>query len=68
MSRPVACAAAVAVLMLAGCGTYGGPGPVRGHGASGPPPTAGRVTGRLLLEGGPIRPADGSPGPGRSAA
>src|SRR5215471_13226374 len=26
MSRPLACAAAVAVLLLAGCGTRGGPG------------------------------------------
>ena len=30
MSRPFACAAAVAVLMLAGCGARGGPGPCAG--------------------------------------
>jgi len=63
MSRPLACAAAVAVLMLAGCGTRGGPGPAPGDGARGRPPTAGRVTGRLLLEGGPIRPGGRQPGP-----
>ena len=55
MSRPLACAAAVAVLMLAGCGTRVGPGPAPGDGARGRPPALGRVTGRLLLEGGPIR-------------
>src|SRR5215467_6034176 len=63
MSRPLACAAAVAVLMLAGCGTRGGPGSARGDGARGRPPVAGRVTGRLLLEGGPIRPGGRQPGP-----
>ena len=62
MNRPLACAAAVAVLLLAGCGTRGGFGPVPEHGASGRP-AAGRVTGRLLLEGGPIRPGGRQPGP-----
>jgi hypothetical protein len=62
MNRPLACAAAVAVLLLAGCGTRGGPGPMPGHGASGRPP-AGRVTGRLLLEGGPPRPDGRQRGP-----
>ena len=62
MNRPLGCAAAVAVLLLAGCGTRGGPGPLPGHGASGRP-AAGRVTGRLLLEGGPIRPGGRQPGP-----
>jgi len=37
MNRPLACAAAVAVLLLAGCGIRGEPGPVPGHGASGQP-------------------------------
>jgi hypothetical protein len=63
MRRPLACAATVAVLMLAGCGMRGGPGPAQGDGASGRPPAAGRVTGRLLLEGGPIRPGGRQPGP-----
>lgn len=63
MSRPLACVAAAAVLMLAGCGTRGGPGPVQGHGASTRQPAAGRVTGRLLLEGGPIRLSGRQPGP-----
>ena len=63
MSRPFACAAAVAVLMLAGCAARGGPGPVQGHGASARQPAAGRVAGRLLLEGGPIRPDGQQPGP-----
>ena len=62
MNRPLGCAAAVAVLLLAGCGTRGGPGPLPGQGASGRP-AAGRVTGRLLLEGGPIRPGGRQPGP-----
>jgi len=63
MNRPLACAAAVAVLLLAGCGTRGGFGPMPGHGASGRP-AAGRVTGRLLLEGGPPgRPGGRQPGP-----
>jgi hypothetical protein len=62
MSRLLACAA-VAVLMLTGCGTRGGPGPAPGHGASGRPSAAGRVAGRLLLEGGPIRPVGRQPGP-----
>jgi hypothetical protein len=62
MNRPLACAAAVGVLLLAGCGTRGGPGPMPGHGASGRPPV-GRVTGRLLLEGGPIRLGGRPPGP-----
>jgi len=62
MNRPLGCAAAVAVLLLAGCGTRGGSGPMPGHGASGRP-AAGRVTGRLLLEGGPIRPGGRQPGP-----
>lgn len=60
MSRPLACAA-VAALMLAGCGTRGGP--VHRHGVSGRPPAAGRVVGRLLLEGGPMRPCGRQPGP-----
>jgi len=50
MNRPLGCAAAVAVLLLAGCGTRSRP-------------AAGRVTGRLLLEGGPIRPGGRQPGP-----
>jgi hypothetical protein len=62
MNRSLACAAAVTALMLAGCGTRSGPGPVAGHGASGRP-AAGNVTGRLLLEGGPIRPGGRQPGP-----
>src|SRR5215471_14247674 len=62
MNRPLGCAAAVAVLLLAGCGTRGGSGPMPGHGASGRP-AEGRVTGRLLLEGGPIRPDGRQPGP-----
>ena len=62
MNRPLGCAAAVAVLLLAGCGTRGGSGPMPGHGASGRP-AAGRVTGRLLLVGGPIRPGGRQPGP-----
>jgi hypothetical protein len=62
MNRPLACAAAAAVLLLAGCGTRGGPGPMPGHGAGGRPPV-GRVTGRLLLEGGPVRPGGRQPGP-----
>ena len=62
MSRPLACAAAVAVLMLAGCGTRGGPGPAPGDGARGRP-AAGHVTGRLVLEGGPVRPGGRQPGP-----
>ncbi len=62
MNRPLACAAAVGVLLLAGCGTRGGPGPMPGHGARGRP-AAGRVTGRLLLEGGPIRLGGRQPGP-----
>src|SRR5215813_9521835 len=62
MNRPLAGAAAVAVLLLAGCGTAGGFGPMPEHGASGRP-AAGRVTGRLLLEGGPIRPGGRQPGP-----
>jgi hypothetical protein len=52
MNRPLCCAAAVAVL-LAGCGTRGWPGPMPGRDAGGRPPV-GRVTGRLLLEGGPM--------------
>jgi hypothetical protein len=67
MNRPLACAAAVGVLLLAGCGTRGGPGPMPGHGASGRPPV-GRVTGRLLLEGGPVRPGGRPPGPGAPAS
>ena len=63
MSRLLACAAAVAVLSLAGCGTRGWHDPVRGHGAGGRQPAAGRVTGQLLLEGGPIRPGGRQPGP-----
>jgi hypothetical protein len=63
MNRPLACAAIVAVLLLAGCGTRGGPGPVRAQGADGRQPAAGRVTGRLLLEGGPVRPGGRQPGP-----
>src|SRR6516225_6501719 len=62
MSRPLACAAAVAVLMLTGCGTAGGPGPAPGDGARGRP-AAGHVTGRLVLEGGPVRPGGRQPGP-----
>jgi hypothetical protein len=62
LNRPLACAAAVAVLLLAGCGIRSGPGPVPGHGASGQP-AVGRVTGRLLLEGGPISPRGRQPGP-----
>jgi hypothetical protein len=62
MSRLLACAATVVVLMLAGCGARGAPGPAPGDGARGRPPTAGRVTGRLLLEGGPIRPSGRQPG------
>jgi hypothetical protein len=61
MNRPLACAAAVAVL-LAGCGIRGGPGPMPGHGASGRP-LVGRITGRLLLEGGPLRPGGRQPWP-----
>ena len=62
MSRLLACAAAVAVLMLTGCGTVGGPGPAPGDGARGRP-AAGRVTGRLVLEGGPVRPGGRQSGP-----
>src|SRR6516164_2509488 len=53
MSRPLACMATLAVLVLAGCGTRGGQQQLPGHAATGPPTTAGRVTGRLLIEGGP---------------
>ena len=63
MRWPLACAAAVAVLMLAGCGTVAGPGPAPGDGAAGRASAAGRVTGRLLLEGGPILPGARQPGP-----
>jgi hypothetical protein len=62
MSRWLACAVAVAAVVLAGCGTRSGPGPMPGHSASGRP-AAGRVTGRLLLEGGPIRLGGRQPGP-----
>jgi hypothetical protein len=62
MNRPLRCAAAVTALLLAGCGTRGGPGQAPGHAASGRP-AAGRVTGRLLLEGGPIRLVGRQPGP-----
>jgi len=61
MNRPLACAAAVAVLLLAGCGTRGGSGSAPGHAANGRP-AAGRVTGRQLLEGGPIRHGGRQPG------
>ncbi len=62
MSRLLAWAAAVAVLLLAGCGTRGGHGPVPGHGASGQRTAAGRVAGRLLIEGGALGPGGRQPG------
>jgi hypothetical protein len=62
MNRPLGCAAAMTALLLAGCDTRGGPGLAPGHAASGQP-AAGRVTGRLLLEGGPIRLGRRQPGP-----
>lgn len=63
MNRPLGCAAAVAVLLLAGCGHRGGPGAAPGH-MGGGRPAGGRVTGRLLLEGGfPGRPGGRQPGP-----
>ena len=63
MSRPLACMATLAVLVLAGCGTRGGQQQLPGHAATGPPTTAGRVTGRLLIEGGPMGAGGRQPGP-----
>jgi hypothetical protein len=68
VSRPLACAAAVAALMLAGCGTRGGPGSAPGR-----VPAVGRRRRGASLAGCSWRaaryaPADRSPGPAQSAA
>jgi len=63
MNRSFGCAAtAMAVVLLAGCGARAASGPARDDRAGAQRVAAGRVTGRLLVEGGPVGPGGRQPG------
>jgi hypothetical protein len=57
------CAGVLGALLLTGCASAGAAEQATGHSTGHPPArVAGHVTGRLLIEGGPIRPGGQQPG------
>ena len=62
MSQLRTCACLLGALLLTGCTAAGAAEHASGHTAAGPARAAGHVTGRLLIEGGPIGPGGQQPG------
>jgi len=62
MSKWRTCACVLGVLLLTGCTAASAAEHGTGHPAAGPARATGHVTGRLLIEGGPIGPGGQQPG------
>jgi hypothetical protein len=62
MSQLRTCACMLGVLLLTGCAAAGAAEHPTGHTPGGPARTTGHVTGRLLIEGGPVSPYGQQPG------
>jgi len=62
MSQLRTCACLLGALLLTGCTAAGAAEHATGHTAAGPARPTGHVTGRLLIEGGPISPYGQQPG------
>jgi len=62
MSQLRTCACLLGALLLTGCTAAGAAEHATGHIAAGPARATGHVTGRLLIEGGPISPYGQQPG------
>ena len=62
MSQLRTCACLLGVLLLTGCTTAGVAEHMTGHTPAGPAQATGHVTGRLLIEGGPVSPYGQQPG------
>jgi hypothetical protein len=62
MSQLRTCAGLLGVLLLSGCTAAGAAEHATGHTATGSAQATGHVTGRLLIEGGPVGPYGQQPG------
>jgi hypothetical protein len=62
MSQLRTCACLLGALLLTGCAAAGAAEHATGHTGAGPARATGQVTGRLLIEGGPVSPYGQQPG------
>ena len=62
MSKLRTCACMLGVLLMTGCAAAGAAEHAAGHTSGGPASARGHVTGKLLIEGGPISPDGQQPG------
>jgi hypothetical protein len=62
MSTLRTCACVLGALLMTGCTAAGAAGHTAVHASGGPASATGHVTGRLLIEGGPISPGGQQPG------
>jgi hypothetical protein len=62
MSKLRTCACVLGVLLMTGCAAAGAAEHAAGHTSGGPAWARGHVTGKLLIEGGPISPDGQQPG------